>query len=143
MDILDLPGALYVFVDLENETIVFAILNAYNNTIWVVVKSLEPEVLDAFLEVMDPPLGVSVRFLKGPASWREVEGWMSIISDELYTFQACGVQVISLSRTENATIRIGIEDITLEKVQIVLEILEGRVPPGILVFTKEDMPEIH
>lgn len=45
-----------------------------------------------------------------------------------------GVQTMSISITENATLGIGLLELTSEKVELLLDTLKGKVPPGILVL---------
>ena len=115
-------------------------VNPFNNTVFVVVKSLEPKVLDFFLDVMNPPRYVDVIFRKGEATWWELESWEALIGSELNNIWDLGVRVTSLGKTENATIGITILDIDHDKVEIVLDVLKGKVPPGILDFCRGAIP---
>jgi len=117
-------------------------VNAYNNTVFVVVKSLDPEVKQAFLDVMKPKPGVTIIFRKGPVSFIEINKWFKVIRSELENLREKGVLVISYKLSVNGTIQIGINDIDSEKVEIILDVLDGRVPPGILVLCKQEIPQI-
>ena len=125
----------------ENYCILY--VNAYNNTIFIVSKSLDDEVEQAFLDVMKPPEEVTVLFRKGPASFIELDEWEDLIIEELDTLRERGVLVISLSKTVNGTLKLTVEDLEKEKVRIILDALEGKVPPGILVIFKGSKPVLH
>ena len=118
-------------------------VNPFNNTVFVVVKSLEPEVTDFFLDVMNPPRYVCVIFRKGEATWWELERWEALIGSKLNNLRDLGVRVTTLSKTANATIRITIFDIDLDKVKVVLDVLKGKVPPGILEFYRGAQILLH
>jgi hypothetical protein len=109
-------------------------VNDYNNTVFVVTKSLDTNVTDAFLDIMNPGPSVSVIFRQGYASWVELEEWEEAIRSEFENIRASGVDVCCFGKSENATLRIGIINISMDDVEIILELLDGKVPPGVLVF---------
>ena len=115
-------------------------IGAFNSTIFVVVKSLDAEVQEAFLEVMDPYPCVTVIFKKGYASWRELEKWELEIVAHIETLWENGVFVPYLAKTINATIEVGILDISHEKVEIFIDQLRGHVPLGVLVLVNGSIP---
>ena len=117
-------------------------VNDYNNTIFIVSKSLDDEVKQAFLDVMKPPEKVMVLFRKGPASFIELDEWENLIFEELDTLREKGAFVLSLSKTVNGTLKLTVEDLDKQKVKIILDVLNGKVPPGILVIFKGSRPEL-
>ncbi len=124
----------------DNFCILF--VNDYNNTICVVLKSLDPEIKQEFLDIMAPKPGVTVIFKKGPATWWELEKWEKAICSELYVLRDRGVLITAVGKTTNATMMMEIKDIDMEKVGIVLEVLEEKVPPGILVLSRGEIAEL-
>jgi hypothetical protein len=124
----------------ENYCMVY--VNSRNNTVFVVVKSLSPDILERFVDVMKPDPGVSILFRKGYASFAELEEWENIIRDEIEYIESRGVKMVSFGKSVNATITIQVVDITMEQVNHILEALEGKVPPGVLVFEPGAQAEI-
>lgn len=118
-------------------------VNAWNNTIFVVSKSLDDDLKQAFLDVMKPPEEVTVLFRKSPASFIELDDWEDLIIEELDTLRERGVLVISLGKTVNGTLKLTVEDLDKEKVRIILDVINGKVPPGILVIFKVSKPVLH
>jgi len=43
----------------------------------------------------------------------------------------------------NGTLKLGVQDLDKEKVRIILDVLEGKVPPGILVIEEGVPPKLH
>jgi Bacterial Ig-like domain len=138
LDVLDPSIRLRRALD-RNESVVVenycqVYVNDYNNTIFVVSKSLDVNVTDAFLDIMKPGPEVSVKFRRGYASWVELEAWEAAIWGEIENIEASGVELCCFGKSENATLRIGIINITMDDVQVILTILEGKVPPGVIIF---------
>jgi len=109
-------------------------VNDYNNTIFIVTKSIDPNITKAFLDIMKPDPEVSVKFRRGYASWMELETWEAAIRGEIENMEASGVELCCFGKSENATLRIGVINITMDDVQVILSLLEGKVPPGVIVF---------
>ena len=89
---------------------------------------------------MDPYPCVTVIFKKGYASWRELEKWELEIVAHIETLWENGVFVPYLAKTINATIEVGIHDISHEKVEIFIDQLRGHVPLGVLVLVNGSIP---
>lgn len=92
---------------------------------------------------MKPPGEVTVLFRKSPASFIELDDWEDLIIEELDTLRERGVLVISLGKTVNGTLKLTVEDIDKEKVGIILDVINGKVPPGILVIFKGSKPVLR
>ena len=95
---------------------------------------------EAFLEVMDPYPCVTVIFKKGYANWSELEEWEQKIGEYLVTLLESGVHITSIGKTINATIEVGILNISHEKVEILENLLREDVPLGILVLVNGGIP---
>lgn len=109
-------------------------VNPYNNTIFVVLKDRNEEVKNEFLRIMNPPGGVTVVFREGPALYSDLQKWVEIISKNSDSLKEKGVIIDGYGITENATIAIGIHDMSSEKINVLKDFLRGKVPLVILVF---------
>jgi len=118
-------------------------VNPYNNTIVIVSKSLDDEVKQAFLDVMKPPEKVTVLFRESIASYIEIRQWMDLIIEESDTLRDKGVMIWALSVDVNGTLKLGVQDLDKEKVRILLDVMEGKVPPGILVIEEHGPIVLH
>lgn len=120
--------------EIIEENYCISYVNAVNNTIFIVSKSLDDEVKQAFLDVIQPPEVVTVLFRESMASYIEIKQWMDLIIEESATLKDKGVMIWTLSVDVNGTLKLGVQDLDKEKVRIILDVMEGKVPPGILVI---------
>lgn len=123
---------------LINEYYTTHFVNPYNNTVFVRLKDADESVKAQFLELMRPPEGVAVVFLRGSATHSELEGWRSIVHSLYPTFEKQGVVLGSSGGAgTNGTICFGVKDLTDDRIQIFREVVKGRVPLGIIVLYEE------
>jgi len=112
--------------------------NSYNNTVFVVLTDVDKSTTDAVLEAMPLPSGVAVQFLKGEAPLYKLEEWMSCINtDELIKL---GIPWVSLGITENATILLGLENITPCYVETIHNLITNKVQAQLLSQTDKIRP---
>lgn len=117
-------------------------VNDHNNTAFIVVTSMDKETLDYFNEVMNPDPGVTVIFRKGPASFAELDVWEQVLREEVEKIRDQGIRISFWGKSANATLVIGVVDITLDKVETIVEIIGEEIPPGILVFELGELAEL-
>jgi hypothetical protein len=129
--------------EIIDENYCISYVNAVNNTFFIVSKSLDDEVKQAFLDILQPPENVKVLFRKGAASYIELMQWMDLIHEELYNLKDKGVLIVTVGVDANGTLTLGVQDLDKEKVRIILDVLEGKVPPGILVIEEGVPPKLH
>jgi hypothetical protein len=129
--------------EIIDENYCVSYVNAVNNTIFIVSKSLDAEVKQAFLDVIQPPEKVTVLFRESIASYIEIRQWMDLIIEESDTLRDKGVMIWALSVDVNGTLKLGVQDLDKEKVRILLDVMEGKVPPGILVIEEHGPIVLH
>jgi hypothetical protein len=120
--------------EIMNDNYCISYVNSYNNTIFVVVKSLKKEVTDTFLSEMNPEKKVKIIFREGMASHQELKNWSKIIEKKAQTLKEKGVVVNWIGINENSTISVGLESIDEEKINLLLNELETSVPKGLLTI---------
>lgn len=109
-------------------------VNSHNNTVFVVLKDGNDDVKKAFLEIMNPPEGVTVIFREGPARMKDLEAWADEVGNQMDLLRSRGVDLTAIFISENATILLGINEIVPETIDTLKEVLRDRVPPGILLL---------
>lgn len=124
----------YVFVQM--------FIDMYNDSIYVVLTKTDDVTTSKFLELMHPSPYTTVHFIKGPAPRDKLEEWMNQINSHWDELWEKGVYLWSASICTNGTILLGIEEVTHENVEIILDTLKGEVPPGILIIRKEGPIEL-
>jgi hypothetical protein len=119
-------------------------VNGYNNTIFVVSKSLDEEVIKEYLNVMRPSEDITIKFIKGQFILKDLERWTRIISSHLKELQDKGVRIISVSITVNATILLGIEHLKENLIPTIEDVKSSlpEVPPGALVLIEKEMNKV-
>lgn len=117
-------------------------VNPYNNTLFVVLKNADDSVKAQILDIMKPDAGVTVVFWSGSATKGELDGWMDGISGRFSYLDTRGVRINSMGASSNATILIGIQDMTSDKVGILREeLVKIGVPLG-LVIVFDQLPAV-
>ena len=129
--------------EIIDENYCISYVNAINNTIFIVSKSLDDEVKQVFLDVIQPPEEVTVLFRKSMVSYIEIMQWMDLIHEELHNLKDKGVMISAVGVDVNGTLKLGVQDLDKEKVRIILSVLEGKLPPGILVIEEQAIAKLH
>jgi hypothetical protein len=111
--------------------------NSYNNTIFIVLTDNSEDIENEILKCLSPPPNTAVKFLKGFAPLYKLEEWLKLIDTD--EFVQNGLPWTGLSITENGTILITLEKVTTEYVGKISELLNGNVPPGILVIAEQPL----
>ncbi|MBN2335167.1 hypothetical protein JXL21_06365 [Candidatus Bathyarchaeota archaeon] len=123
--------------DIIDEVYVNLAIDTRHKAVYVSVSDISPETLDSFRELIGDPQDVYIYFMEAPAPLTLVEEWEQAIIDSLDELRERGVPLNMISVTVNGTIQMGMTDISPEVVDTLLDVLEGKVPPGILQIAKE------
>ena len=107
----------------------------HNGTAYIVLTDISLEMTQPILEQFSHHTQEDIRFLRGPAPLALIEGWKDTLL-ELCSgpLKERGVQWTSMSMHYNGKILLGVEEITPTTIDTVKEVVEGRVPPGIIVL---------
>lgn len=122
----------------DNETDIVDVIyvnmavDLYNDSIYIAVSDTSPESLIEFKETITIPPTTSIHFILAPAPLAMLEEWLGIVKDSREELKDSGVNITKSSISINGTIQVGVQKITDERVSTLLEVLEGKVPPGIL-----------
>jgi len=109
-------------------------VNPYNNTIFVLTKTVDKDIENDIQEVANSLPNVTVKIIQSPACLSDLEKWGEEIRLSLIPLQELGVDVTKAYITTNGTIALGVRDLTTNKIDILLKHLENKVPAGILVI---------
>lgn len=109
-------------------------VNAYNNTVFMVITDDSPEILTQFNEKIPVPNGVKIVFRTSPYSYVQLTEWITIIHGKKTSLESKGVELGSLGVSENGTILTGIYNYTDERGRILVAEIETEIPKGILTF---------
>lgn len=121
-----------------SEIYVNHIPNKYENIVYLSLTDISPETTGKVLDLLNPPQGTYIEFIKAPAPLSKVEEWMQEL-EELWPFMwSRGVHLNSLNLAPNGTILLGLENVTQEQIDMLILTIEGRVPPGILVVHESE-----
>jgi hypothetical protein len=103
-------------------------VNSYNNTIFVALTSTDLNIIKSVLEIMNPPEGVTVKFVNGYAKYSDLEEWINTINSHAKQLYEENVKLTSLSITARGKIRIGLEEINDKELNIIRAVLENIIP---------------
>jgi hypothetical protein len=107
----------------------------HSGTAYVVLSDTSPEITQPILEQFSLHIQKDIRFLRGPAPLALIEGWKDTLLELCSgSLKERGVQWTSMSTHYNEKILLGVEEITPTTIDTVKEVVEGRVPPGIIVL---------
>jgi hypothetical protein len=105
-----------------------------NGTAYICLTEVCPETTQPVLDGIDPDLHGYVRFVEAPAPMWLLEHWerrlMDILVGEL---PAEGVRWTCFSYYYDGRFLVGFEELDEEKLAVIREAIEGRVPSGMLV----------
>ena len=105
-----------------------------NGTAYICLTEVCPETTQPVLDRIDPGLHGYVRFVEAPAPMWLLEHWerglMDILVGEL---PAKGVRWTCFSYYYDGRFLVGFEELDEEKMAVIRETIEGRVPSGMLV----------
>jgi hypothetical protein len=107
----------------------------HSGTAYVVLSDTSPEITQPILEQFSLHIQKDIRFLRGPAPLALIEGWKDTLLELCSgSLKERGVQWTSMSTHYNVKILLGVEEITPTTIDTVKKVVEGRVPPGIIVL---------
>ena len=113
--------------------------NSYNNTMFVVLTNITPEITQKIISVIPSQRDVTIKFVKGNAPDYMLEYYLNQ-KINVNKLKKLGVPLSAIGKTENGTILIGIEKVTHEYVKIIQKQLEDKVPLDLIII--REMPAI-
>jgi len=109
--------------------------NPGNSTLFIVLTHNDLDTIAMYNAALDPPPSVDIVYRVGPATYTVLEGYLNAISNVAFKIPRDKVEVNEMGITENATIMIGIGQVTLEAVGVLSEAIRGLAPPE-LIFVR-------
>lgn len=128
--------------DLVNNYLSICYVNDKNNTLFVGLTDISKEVRNAFLQLINPPEGLTIKFTKSAASRADLEAWENILNSKIALLNSNNIKVVSSVKTVNGTISIGLENRSQIKINSLLKTLDRKVPPGILEIFDSTVPTL-
>ena len=106
-----------------------------NGTANIVLTDTSENVTRFILDQFSPPVREKIRFLKSLAPRSQIREWRGTLMELcLGRLKERGVKWTAMSTYYDGRIRLDVEEITPETIDIIKEVIEGRVPPGVIVI---------
>jgi len=107
----------------------------HNGTAYIVLTDISLEMTQPILEEFSPHIQEDIRFLQGPAPLSLIEKWKDTLLELCNgPLKEKGVYWTSISTYYNGKILLGVEKIDSNTIDVVKEVVKGKVPPGIIVI---------
>lgn len=111
-------------------------VNPGNSTVFVVLTNCDVETIAMFNAALDPPVSVRVIYRTGPASYETLEGYADAIGGAIFDLPRGVVEVNAMGITENATLLIGISEVTPAAVEALANAIRGLAPEELIVVRR-------
>lgn len=116
--------------------------NKHINTVYVSLTDTSTETTQKVLALIDPHQSARIEFIEAPAPRYKVDEWRQSLRHLWDRLWYNGVPITSMSITPNGTILLGMANINQEKIDKLEHIIEGKIPPGILVIHEQGMAKL-
>ena len=115
-----------------------------NGTAYVVLSDLSPEFTEPILDLFSPSISENIRFLEAPAPPVTLERWRNkLLSLCIGELKNRGVNWTAVGTYYNGKILLGVEKITPDTVDIIIGVVRGEVPPGVIVIEETGPIELY
>jgi len=108
--------------------------NPYNNTIFIALTSIDDVIIKNIQSITTIPKGIFIKYIKGVAPKYKLELWASKLNPE--ELEKRGLPIISMGISVNGTLLLMLEDVTATYIEILKDIINNNIPPGVLVVGK-------
>ena len=111
-----------------------------NGTAYIVLTDISENVTRFILDQFSPPVQEKIRFLKSSASRSQIREWRGTLMELcLGRLKERGVIWTAMGTYYDGRILLYVQEISPETIDIIEEVIEGSVPPGIVVIREADL----
>ncbi len=117
------------------DSYVYHSLDWQNGNAYIVLNDANETITQFILDQFSPHVQEKIRFLKSPAPLNQINEWRETLMELCQgKLKERGVNWTSMGTYYDGRIQLDIEEITPEIINIIEEVIEGRVPLGIFVI---------